>query len=85
MGDLDDRLTVAYLRRMDRRIEKVEGNSLPGQLLRPLLSEFPRVGQLMVDRDELLESDQVGARAELHQDVRMTVGRRAPDLVFDPV
>ena len=83
--DADDRLAVADLRRMDRRVEEVEGNPLPREHPRLVLGQPARVGQPVVDLDQPVEPLQVLLRAELHEHVRIAVRGRPAVLVLHPV
>ena len=85
MGDVDDGLSRADLGRVDARVEKVERDTFPRQRLRPPLGESARIGQPVVDLDQPLEAIEVLPGTELHQHVRIAVGRRPAVLVLDPV
>ena len=81
VGDLDDRLPVPDLVRMDRGVEEVERDAFPGQRLRFRLRQAAGVGEPMVDGDQPVEPVQVRLRAQGDEDVRVAVRRRPPLLV----
>ena len=59
MRDLDNRLSVSNLVRMDSHVEKVEGDTFARKALDFSLGEIPRISQAMIDLDQSVQSIQI--------------------------
>ena len=85
MCDVDDGLAVSDLGRVDGRVEKVERHTFSGQRPCGVLRERSRIGEPVVDRDQPVQSSEVGWGTEGDQNVRVAVRRGAAHLVLNPV
>ncbi len=85
VDDVDDRLAVADLGRVNRGVDEVERLAFGGQLLGFGLRQAARIGEAPVDLDEPIELREVLRRADAQQRIAVPHRRLAELLVLDAV
>ncbi len=85
VDDVDDRLTVRDLGRVDGGVEQIEGLAFGRQLLRLAVGQPARIGEPAVDGDQPVEAGQVLRRADPQQRVVVAQRRLAEHLELDAV